>query len=127
MLGAAQTHLKSHFIQKDLQTTFTRLRHNTEVQERTINTEHHKMSLPAGTNGWRIKASLATTCTMAEPKKLFTEVKRINAFYGQGLLQIYHLQSTITQFFHLWQSLLSKYMQSSDFLCWPLTNIKVMQ
>lgn len=33
------------------------------------------MSLPAGMNRWRIKASLATTCAKAELKRLFTEVK----------------------------------------------------
>lgn len=46
-------------------------KHKAEVWERTINKEHHKTSLPAGRN----RASLATTCAKAEPKRLFTEVK----------------------------------------------------
>lgn len=51
------------------------------------NKEHHKMSLLARMNHWRIKATLATTCAKAEPKWLFTEVKERMHYMDKGFFR----------------------------------------
>lgn len=75
VLGAVQTHLKSHFIPKDLQTTFTRLK----AQSRGVRKNNKRASQNVFTSWEELLQEPgqflpAATCAKAEPKRLFAEV-----------------------------------------------------